>query len=297
MYQSIEKYMGNTLFESVEGEVSLVIHYEPNISEALLVLQSAMRLIEGLDALDHALLSSIDTSLEPVSILNDVQHSSIKLILARALRTIPDEAIHNLEWKIWLGSLLVKGKHLLLSHLDGDPRTIQATLNELKQDYLNAPNSTTGYLPPSIENTTKALHKIKMARATLPNSEVSFETELGIIDLPYTDVEYTTETFTSQEVYSSTGRGLFMVKSPDMLGNAQWKVLFNKKSELVKITHEAWLNEYHARHINIAPHDSLDADYQQDITYDENQVEIEKTITLTYIHRVVLPPENMKLFN
>jgi hypothetical protein len=66
--------------ESVEGEIALVIAYQPGKSEALGVLAGAMRLIESLDALDHRLLSSIDTTLEPVSILNDVQHSSLPAI-------------------------------------------------------------------------------------------------------------------------------------------------------------------------------------------------------------------------
>lgn len=282
--------------EFVEGEVSLVIHYEQGKSEALHVLQSAMHLIEGLDALDHVLLSSIDTSLEPVSILNDVQHSSLKIILARALKKIPDDALGDLDWKKWLGGILVSGKHKLLSHLESEPEVIQKQLNELKQDYLSAPNTTAGYLPPSVENTTKALNKIKAARAELPNSKVTFETELGAIDLPYIDVEFVVEAVTSQDVYSSSGRGLFKVKSPDMLGNAQWKVVFNGKAEFVKITHEAWLNEYHSRRIAIAPHDSLDADYEQEIIYDENQNVVENIITFTYIHRVVIPPSDMPLF-
>lgn len=288
--------MEDVQFEFIEGEVSLIIHYEPGKSEALHVLKSTMRLIEGLDALDHALLSSIDTSLEPVSILNDVQHSSLKVLLARALKKVPDDALGQLDWKPWLGGILVKGKHMLLSHLESEPKVIQEQLNELKQDYLNAPNSTAGYLPPSVEDTTKALNKIKAARAELPSSKVTFETELGAIDLPYIEAEFVVEAVTPQDVYSSSGRGLFKVKSPDMLGNAQWKVVFNGKAEFVKITHEAWLNEYHSRRIAIAPHDSLDADYEHEIIYDENQNVIENLITFTYIHRVVIPPSDMPLF-
>ena len=288
--------MDKLLLESVEGEVGLVIDYEPGKSEALIVLQSAMRLIQGLDSLDHALLSSIDTSLEPVSILNDVQHSSLKMLLKRALRAVPDDALGNLEWKKWVGGLLVKGKHKLLEKLDSSDIDIQETLNELKPDYLNAPNSTAGYEPPRLEDTLNALNEIKSARATLPTSKVVFQTELGDINLPYIDAEYTVETLTTETSYKSAGRGLFKVKSPDMLGNAQWEVKLNGKSIKVKITHDAWLNEYHSRRITIAPHDSLDADYEQEVVYDENQNEINNTITLTYIHRVVLPPENMKLF-
>lgn len=288
--------MEKILIDSIEGEVALIIDYVPGKSEALPVLQSAMRLIEGLDALDHALLSSINTSLEPVSILNDVQHSSLKMLLKRALKAIPDDAIANLEWKTWVGSLLVKGKHKLLEKLDAPKEVVQATLNELSQDYLNAPNSTAGYLPPELTETLSALNQIKSARATMPTSKVIFQTELGTVDLPYVDAEYTVESITEETHYKSSGRDLFKVKSPDMLGNAQWKVKHAGKVVDVKITHEAWLDEYHARRINIAPHDSLDADFTQEVIYDDNQIEVSNTITLIYIHRVVVPPENQKLF-
>jgi len=287
----------NLTVEMVEGEVSLVIDYVAGESEALRVLQSAMRLIEGLDALDHALLSSIDTSLEPVSILNDVQHSSLKLFLARALRSVPDDAIASLDWKKWVGGLLVKGKHKLLSKLDADDATLQKTLNELTQDYLAAPNNTAGYMPPTLADTRVALTKINIARASLPNSKVLFQTELGDIDLPVIEATFTVENVVTQQTYKSTGRGLFKVKSPDMLGNAQWQIILDGKTEKARISHEGWLKDYHARRIVIAPHDSLDADFEQEISYDENQIVISKVITLTYIHSVVLPPENMRLFD
>lgn len=288
--------MEKLLIDSIEGEVGLIIDYEPGKSEALTVLQSAMRLIEGLDALDHVLLSSINTSLEPVSILNDVQHSSLKMLLKRVLKAIPDDALGSLEWRTWVGGILVKGKHNLLAKLDAPNEEVQNTLNELKQDYLNAPNSTAGYEPPQLEKILSALNQIKSARAIMPHSKVTFQTELGDIDLPYIDVEFTVESIITDTNYKSTGRALFKVKSPDMLGSSQWKVKHNGKAIDVKITHEAWLNEYHARRINIAPHDSLDADYIQEVIYDDNQVEISNTVTLNFIHRVVLPPENQKLF-
>jgi hypothetical protein len=62
----------------IEGEIGLVIEYQAGKARALDVLSGAMALVQAIDELDKALLSSIDTKLEPVSILNDVQHSSLK---------------------------------------------------------------------------------------------------------------------------------------------------------------------------------------------------------------------------
>lgn len=100
--------------EIVEGEIGLVINYIPGVAYATDVLSGALELIKSLDGLDRALLSTIDTHLEPASILNDVQHSSLKVLLARGLKSIPDASINDLSWKKWVGGLLLKGKYLLL---------------------------------------------------------------------------------------------------------------------------------------------------------------------------------------
>src|ERR1039458_1665900 len=169
--------MNRTLnIESVEGEIALVIEYVPGESEAIAVLQGAMRLIESLDGLDHCLLSSINTSLEPVSILNDVQHSSLKILLARALKKIPDELVSNLDWKKWVGSLLVKGKYKLIEHIDSDAPVINQVLLELEPEYKSAP-TLIGYHPPRLVDVQDALGDVSRARAALGNCPVTIQTE------------------------------------------------------------------------------------------------------------------------
>lgn len=172
--------------ESVEGEIGLVIDYTPGKSEAITVLSAAMRLIEALDKLDHCLLSSIDTALEPVSILNDVQHSSLKILLARALRKIPDDALGNMDWEKWLGGLLVKGKHRLLTRIDADDASLASALTELQPDYLAAPNATVGYFPPSVADAREALRQVSVARALIPDGRVVVQTEIGDVIIPHT---------------------------------------------------------------------------------------------------------------
>jgi len=169
--------------ESVEGEIALVIDYRPGESEAVAVLAGAMRLIESLDKLDHCLLSSIDTTLEPVSILNDVQHSSLKILLARALRKIPDEAVGSLDWKKWVGALLVKGKHHLLEKIEADDAGIAQALVTLEGDYLAAPNTTAGYAPPALADAREALRHVAAARASIPDGKVVVQTEIGDVEI------------------------------------------------------------------------------------------------------------------
>jgi len=169
--------------ESVEGEIALVIQYQSGRSEALGVLAAAMGLIESLDRLDHCLLSSIDSGLEPVSILNDVQHSSLKILLARALKRIPDELIKSLDWKKAVGGLLVKGKHKLLSKLDATEEEVKKITLELAPEYKQLPGQMAGYEPPNVKELTQALHGVARARQVLQYGSVTIQTDLGLIEL------------------------------------------------------------------------------------------------------------------
>lgn len=176
-----------TTYEEVTGEIGIVIDYEPGVSRAKDVMQGALSLIDALDRLDHALLSSIDTSLEPVSILNDVQHSSLKILLKRVLEKIPDEHLKSLDWKKWVGALLVEGKHNLLKKLDASPAEIAIELKRIEPYYKNPPASggLIGYETPKAEAIKEALFAVSAARDTQGTSEVTIQTELGDITLPY----------------------------------------------------------------------------------------------------------------
>jgi hypothetical protein len=280
----------------VEGEVSLVIDYQPGKSVAVDVLQGAMRLIEAMDRLDGVLLSSVDTSLEPVSVLNDVQHSSLKMILARALRGLPDEHIGNLEWKKWVGGLLVKGKHKLLQHLDADAPEIRQLLIEMEPDYNAMPQGLIGYIPPVVADVQAALDGVAKARATLPGQQVTIQTELGDIALPETTVAV--EALDQNEVQTTvtnTGTEFFKVKSLDLLGRSQWTVLRNQRPVKVDMLHQRWLDDYHQRKIAILSGDSIECHFEETITYDANHNEIDRKLAIVEVIRIIAPPAQHNL--
>ena len=62
-------------FHLVEGEIALTVDYLAGKASAIAVLSGATQMIAALDGLDRALLSSVDSELEPVSILNDDDRS------------------------------------------------------------------------------------------------------------------------------------------------------------------------------------------------------------------------------
>jgi hypothetical protein len=282
--------------ESVEGEISLVIEYQQGKSEALSVLAGAMRLIESLDALDHCLMSSIDSALEPVSILNDVQHSSLKVLLARALRKIPDEHIGSMDWKKWLGALLVKGKHRLLQSIDADAPDLRRVLVDLEADYKAAPGGLLGYTPPTVAQVREALDGVTLARASLPGQRVTVQTELGDIELAETSVPVLDAlTDGPQQTITNSGIEFFKVKAPDMLGAAQWLVLRNNRSTRIDMLHQGWLDAYHARQHSILPGDSLKCRFEESVVYDALGNELDRKLSIVEVLAVITPPVQQPL--
>jgi hypothetical protein len=244
-----------------------------------------------MDRLDGVLLSSVDTSLEPVSLLNDVQHSSLKMILARALRGIPDEHIGSLEWKKWAGSLLVKGKHKLLQHLDADAPEIRKVLIEMEPDYNAMPKGLIGYTPPVVSDVMEALDAVVKARATLPGQKVTIQTEFGDIALQETaQAEEVLDQLGAQTSVTNTGTEFFKVKYLDLLGKSQWTVLRNQRPVKVDMLHQRWLDDYHQRKIAILSGDSIECHYEETITYDANHNEIERKLAIVEVIRVIPPP-------
>lgn len=284
--------------QTVEGEIGLVIDYRPGVTLALDVLQGAMEMIHALDKLDAALLSSVDTTLVPVSVLNDVQHSSLKMLLARALKHVPDELVSDLNWKKWVGGLLVKGKYKLLQQLDADAPDVQRTLVELEREYDKAPARLLGYKPPAVSDVMDALDKVVVARARLPGQAVTVETELGDVLLAETPVQEAVLLSPVAEVAETirnTGIEFFKVKAPDMIGTAQWVVLRNNRSVRVDMLHQGWLDAYHRREHALLPGDSLKCRFEEQVTYDAAGNELERRLSIIEVLEVISPPVQMPL--
>ena len=83
------------------------------------LLKGAAAYIDALNSLDSLLVSSVDTQIKPVFVLEEIEVGSIKLWLKQILEAINDNALETLDWKPAVGKYLVKAKYLLLKHLEG----------------------------------------------------------------------------------------------------------------------------------------------------------------------------------
>lgn len=282
--------------QHIEGEIGIVIDYEPGVTLGVDVLQAAMQMVGALDRLDAALLSSVNSSLQPVSVLNDIQHSSLKMLFTRALKNTPDELISNLDWKKWVGGILLKGKYRLLQNLEADAPQVRAVLQGMSSDYLNAPVGLIGYSPPQVSDVLDALDGVVHARASLPGQRMQVQTELGDIIIPVVEVHQVDEhDATPQHAVTNTGTEFFKLKSPDMLGSAQWQVLRNGRTVRVDMLHQRWLDAYQLREFSLLPGDSLKCVFEETVSYDGEGNEVERHLAIIEVLDVISPPVQRNL--
>lgn len=276
--------------ETIEGEIAIVVDYQPGATPAIELLQGTASLVEALDRLDRVLLSSVDSSLEPVSVVNDIQHSSLKLLLARVLRSVPDESIRSLEWKEWIGSLLVHGKYRLLKSIDADGPALADALEELAPHFAAIPDQLAGYRPPTVPAVRAALDGVIAARRTLGANGVVVQTELGDVDLPVPVLDEVVEALPAVETLRNSGVELFKLKQPDYLGDAQWSVIRGGRVVRARIAHREWMQQWRRREFELGPGDSLRARFEESVSYDAQGNEVNRELTLVEVLGVEYAP-------
>ena len=231
--------------ELIEGEIAIIIDYPSGESEALSVLEGAMKIVASLDEIDKFLLSNIESSLEPVSILNDIEHSSLKMLLKRALRNLPDDVIKNLDWKIWVGDLLVKGKHALLKSLDNDgginKKKADDALESLKENYDKPPGRLMGYQIPAREALEKTLLNVSKAKGSIPDCDVTIQSELGDVSIP--NLENTEIDYDSEIIEESDADMILKIESASFKNENKWRFSDGNNSFAAKIEDEKFLGQ------------------------------------------------------
>ena len=87
-------------------------------------------LTEALARFDADLLRSVDVTIEPILLLENVESGSIKSWFITTLRSTDDTALKSGDWKKIVGEYAVKGKYALLKRLEGansvtDPKLLE----------------------------------------------------------------------------------------------------------------------------------------------------------------------------
>ena len=134
------------------------------------VFQATVAMISALQRLDRALCVSVDMSIEPLMVLEEIEAGSLIVWLKNVLHRIDDQALLELEWKPVIGRYLVRSKYAYINwanKADGE-RTLMALAREFQKiatetDVKRFPD----YAPPSMTQLAEATKGIEQAKSYL----------------------------------------------------------------------------------------------------------------------------------
>jgi hypothetical protein len=274
----------------------LEIQYEKQSENPSRVFKTMYGLIETMQYLDQALIKSIDSKIEPVMLLEDIQIGSIKTWLASLVRRIPDDALNNLDWKPIVGQYLVEGKKFIIKWGEGKTSiTNVSEISELRQQLVILAKETNIRMLPDYQEVTNRELLIGIQRIGDNNSHLSKQDKVFYstnneqvafnLDLQITPEDM--ERLLAKETKISEGEMIVKVKKPDYLGESKWECKHGKYHIDITIADKEWLNKFQHREIIVQPQDSLRGQVRIENIYDDTSELIDTFYTMVMVLEVI----------
>ncbi len=240
------------------------IDFERGVGPASRVFTATRDFIKVCEALDEELVRSIDSSIETILVLEDIESGSIKTWLRNALVAADDDALKALDWKPLVGKYLVRAKYAVIRWIDDDsaPRSLPDLRREIQQiasetDVRHLPD----YTPPSPGALVAAIRGFQGVKdALLPGDRATLLTQDGNIpfDLTVTlNIEDIEALAVARAISSPEAEMILPVKKPDYLGNSQWELRHGRRNIYAKIEDQPWLRRFQKRQEDVRPGDAL----------------------------------------
>jgi len=121
--------------EPPQADFAVEIDFHKGVGPASRVFVAVNEFIRGCERLDAELLSAIDSNIETVMVLEDIEAGSIRVWLRNALHAVDDDALKTLDWKRLVGRYLVRAKYAVIRWTNDDsvPRSLPALAKEIQQ--------------------------------------------------------------------------------------------------------------------------------------------------------------------
>lgn len=259
-----------------DNSFCIQIDYEKNTPNPSRVFKTMMELIDTFQALDYDLIKSIDSKIEPILILEDIEIGSIRTYISNVLKAVDDDAIKNLDWKPAVGKYLVKAKYIIVDLLDGKTRiTDKKEIDFARKRILELAEETGVKMFPyytaidsadlingidRINKSLKHLDKSDTAKFITKEDTTSFNLELDFAPKQIEDL-------LTKEIIESNSIMIMKVKKPDYLGDSKWDFKYDSHSIQVKILDFDWIKSFQNREVDIRPGDSIKAEISTEVKY------------------------------
>lgn len=299
--------MLESLHMGLKADFCIEIDFKKESEAPSRVFRTMSDLLDALQAFDRDLIQSIDTKIEPVVLLEDIEAGSIRAWLKYLLSGIDDEALKKMDWKPAVGKYLVQAKYSVIRFLEGKTEiTDRPQMEALNKELLELAEETDikhipAYSPLPNRKLIENLLRITTATGNLlPGDGVKYITHdsEALFNLGFKVVPESIEDLLTKEIIKSDLEMIFKVKKPDYLGESKWELKHENRTIPVKIADTDWLDDFQNRKIDIRPGDSLRAmvHLETKYGYDLDVISINHTITKVIEVIPFNPSEESHLF-
>ena len=252
-------------------------------------------LIESFEVFDKSLVKQIDTRIEPILTLEDIEKGSLKTILATVLKKVPDNAINDLDYKKIIGHYLVKAKYIILNHLEGKVEITDAKEIETIELELQKTAKETGvesiptYAPVGRRSLIRHIERFNSSLEHLSSQDkVYYESEYGkaSFNMELSFDADAIEDLITNETIESNSKMILKVKKPDYLGDSKWEFKHGNRTVSAKITDSEWLRSFQNRGVDVRPQDSLVCEVKTTAKYDHDYELITNNYEITKVIKI-----------
>ena len=278
-----------------QADFAFYVDFNKEKGPASRVFAATHQFIKACERLDRELVVSIDTNIETVMVLEDIEAASLKTWLRSALQVADDQAIKDLDWKPAVGKYLVRAKYLILRWIDESkaPKDLLSLGREIQNlaaetDVRHIPDYTP-LQPGALISAIKDFEEVKdhLAEGDRASMFLSDEESVDFNLSVRLDIE-DIEALAVREVQTHFVQSMVViVKKPDYLGASMWELRHGKQALLARIEDEEWLRKFQSRHIDIRPGDALRCEVRIEMHYGHDNELVSQKYYISKVHEVL----------
>jgi hypothetical protein len=283
-----------------DTDFAIVMTFVKDSPDPARVFRSMSKLIAAFQRLDRELVRSVDTSLETVMLLEDIESGSIKGWLRSVVTSVDDTALKDGDWKKVVGAYLVKAKYLLIDFLGNTTEIVtKDELNKLQGSVLEAAASTgvkriPAYTPPSRASLAQGMKDITGSLAELQTGDgAKFETTQGDVVEMRIEVKISPKSLDDLIIEESILNDedlILKVKKPDFLGDSQWEFIHEHVFE-AKVLDDEFLQQFRNSELVLRPGSAVRARVRVEVCYGYEGEVVQKKYQVLKVYEVIQPPE------
>jgi hypothetical protein len=277
----------------LKGDYCITIDFKKDSPNPERIFQTMSELIKSFQKLDNVLIDSIDSNIEPIVLLEDIETGSLKTWLKTILKKIPDDSLMNIEWKQVLGQFLVKAKYIVLNKLEGktiitDAKEIEDIQYEILEEAEKTEvHSFPTYAPIQPKKLIDSIVDINKSLQYLDKEDkASFSsaiTQPAMFNLELNITPENLEDLLTHEILENNVTMILKVNKPDYLGDSMWTLKHEQRTINAKITDKAWLFQFQQRKVDVRPGDSLKCEVKVIVKYGKDMTVLKTVYEITKI--------------